>query len=407
MRIKAPTESHDGHQMNGSAAHTGRINLGIVSIVFFNFAASVCNGLPLAVLPSYVLNDLNLSAAFAGVVIGVQYLATLLSRPLSGTLADRLGSKRVVLYGLGGLILSGALTSLAIALHAQLLLGAGLLLIGRVVLGVSAAMISTPSCTWAIGLYGTKNTARVMSWNGIAAYGGAALGAPLGVLVRDEMNLTGIGLCTALIGFFSLLFALTRSAAPILSGVRLPFHHVLLAVMPNGIAMACSSAGFGALAAFIALYFDSLGWRNAAYCLSSFGVGFIVARLISPNLLPRFGGYRVVAICMLIQSLGLLLIWRAPSPELVMLGAGLTGIGVSWVYPGLGVETLERTHEANRGSALSALSLFFDLAVGLAGPLMGLIASGFGFAEVFLLSGLLSIAGFLLVMHLHWAVHRS
>jgi len=393
--------------MSEPAASPGRINLGIVSIVCFNFASYVCNGLPLAVLPGYVLSDLDLGPVFAGLVIGVQYMATLLSRPLAGQLADRWGSKRVVLYGLGGLVLSGVLTSLAIFLHDQLWLGTGLLLAGRVVLGVSSALVSTPCCTWAIGLYGTQNTARVMSWNGIAAYGGTALGAPLGVLVRDGTHLIGIGLCTALLGFAALLFASTRSAATIVSGARQPFRHVFLAVMSNGAAMACSSVGFGSLTAFIALYFNSLGWDNAAYCLSSFGVAFIVARLVSPNLLPRFGGYRVVAACMLVQSLGLLLIWQAPSPELVMLGAGLTGIGVSWVYPGLGVETLERTPPANRGAALSALSLFFDLAVGLAGPLMGLIASGWGYAEVFLVSGLLGIAGFLLVMQLHRTVHRS
>ena len=392
--------------MNGSTTSPERTDLGIILIVSFNFAAYVCNGLPLAVLPGYVLNDLNLSPVIAGLVIGVQYMAALLSRPLGGHLADRWGSKRVVLYGLTGLVLSGALTTLAIFLHNQLWLGTGILLAGRVVLGMSTSLISTPCCTWAIGLYGTKNTARVMSWNGIAAYGGTALGAPLGVLVRNGMHLSSIGLCTTLLGIFTLVFALTRPAAPIQSGTRHPFHHVFLTVMPNGIAMACSSVGFGGLTAFIALYFDSLGWTNAAYCLSSFGVAFIIARLVSPNLLPRFGGYRVVAVCMLIQSLGLLLIWRAHSPEMVMVGAGLTGIGVSWVYPGLGVETLASTPPANRGAALSALSLFFDLAVGLAGPLMGLIASGFGYAEVFLVSGLLGIAGFLLVMHLHRTVHR-
>lgn len=393
--------------MSEPVASPERINLGIISIVCFNFASYVCNGLPLAVLPGYVLNGLHLSPVFAGLVIGLQYMATLLSRPLAGQLADRWGSKRVVLHGLGGLVFSGALTSLAIFLQAPLWLGTGLLLAGRVVLGISSALVSTPCCTWAIGLYGTQNTARVMSWNGIAAYGGTALGAPLGVLVRDGTHLIGIGLCTALLGLLALLFASTRPAAPILSGIRQPFHNVFLAVMPNGIAMACSSVGFGGLTAFIALYFNSLGWDNAAYCLSSFGGAFIVARLVSPNLLPRFGGYQVVAVCLLIQSLGLLLIWQAPSPELAMLGAGLTGIGVSWVYPGLGLETLERTPPANRGAALSALSLFFDLAVGLAGPLMGLIASGLGYAEVFLASGLLSSASFLLVMHLHRAAHRS
>lgn len=387
--------------MNDSEKSSLRINLSILSIVCFNFASYVCNGLPLAVLPGYVLNDLGLTAVLAGIVIGVQYLATLLSRPMAGSLADRLGAKRSVVYGLSGLILSGALTSLAIFLHRLPGLALPLLLAGRVVLGMSSAMISTPSCTWAIGLCGTRHTAQVMSWNGIAAYGGTAVGAPLGVLVRDHLNLASIGLCTALFGFVALLFALTKRPAPLLSGVRLPFGRVFLAVMPNGMVMACSSAGFGSLTAFIALYFESLGWANAAYCLSGFGIGFIFARLASSNLLPRFGGYRVVAVCMLVQSLGLVLVWLAPSPWIVMAGAALTGIGVSWVYPGLGLETLARTPPANRGSALSALSLFFDLAVGMAGPVMGFIANGYGFARVFLCSALLSMSGFVLVLFLY------
>ena len=71
----------------------------------------------------------------------------------------------------------------------------------------------------------------------------------MGVLVRDGTHLIGIGLCTAAVGLLALLFASNRPAAPILSGARQPFHHVFLAVMPNGIAMACSSVGFGGLTA--------------------------------------------------------------------------------------------------------------------------------------------------------------
>ncbi|MNF84295.1 major facilitator superfamily transporter [compost metagenome] len=239
-----------------------------------------------------------------------------------------------------------------------------------------------------------------MSWNGIAAYGGTAIGAPLGVLIRDHLGLAGIGISITLLGFLSLLFAQTRRPAPLLSGVRLPFRSVFLAVLPNGLAVACSSVGFGSLTAFIALYFDNLGWANAAYCLSAFGVAFIFARLASPSALSRFGGYPVVAACMAVQTLGLLLVWLAPSPLVAILGSALTGLGVSWVYPGLAVETLARTPQANRNSALSTLSLFFDLAVGLAGPLMGLAVSGFGLAQVFLCSALLSAVGLLLVLNL-------
>lgn len=378
------------------------VGLSIVSIVCFNFASYVGNGLPLAVLPGHVLNTLGFGTTMAGLVIGLQYLTTLLSRPLAGQLADRFGAKRTVMTGLTVLTGSGLLTALAIVLPASPWVSLTLLMAGRILQGISSALISTPSCTWAIGLHGPSRTAQVMSWNGIAAYGGTAIGAPLGVLIRDHLGLAGIGIGITLLGFMPLLFAQTRRPAPLLPGVRLPFRRVFMAVLPNGLAVACSSAGFGSLTAFVALYFDSLGWENAAYCLSAFGVAFIFARLTSPNVLSRFGGYRVVTVCMAVQTLGLLLVWLAPSPLVAILGSALTGLGVSWVYPGLAVETLARTPEANRNSALSTLSLFFDLAVGLAGPVMGLVVSGFGLAQVFFCSALLSAIGWVLVLSLHW-----
>ncbi|MGF0237401.1 MFS transporter [Rhodococcus sp. IEGM1300] len=374
----------------------------ILSIICFNFVSYVCSGLPLAVLPGYVLNDLGLTSVFAGLVISVQYLGTLLARPLAGAVADRFGAKFAVVSGFCGLMLSGCLTVLAMVLQSHLWLLVPLLLAGRVVLGVSTAMVSTPCCTWAIGLCGTSRSAQVMSWNGIAAYGGTAVGAPLGVLLRNAFGIASVGLCTLLLGLVFLLVALSKRPAPLIPGVRLAFHRVLLTVMPNGLVLVCSSVGFGGLTAFVALYFDSQNWEHAAYCLSAFGAGFILARLTSSTVLQRFRGYKVVGVCLLVQTLGMLLIWLAPSPALAIAGGALTGIGVSWVYPGLGVETLASTPAANRNSALSALSLFFDIAVGMAGPVMGFVASGFGYAAIFLCAALMSIGGFVLVLCLCW-----
>ena len=189
----------------------------ILSIIVFNFVSYVCSGLPLAVLPGYVLNDLGLTSVFAGVVISSQYLATLLARPLAGGVADRLGAKYAVVCGLGGLMLSGSLTTLAILLSSQIWLTLTLLLLGRLVLGVSTAMISTPCCTWAIGLCGAPRSAQVMSWNGIAAYGGTAVGAPLGVLLRHSLGLASVGLCTVLLGLVFLLLALAKRPAPLVA----------------------------------------------------------------------------------------------------------------------------------------------------------------------------------------------
>ena len=67
----------------------------IVSIVMFNFASYLTIGLPLAVLPGYVHDVMGFSAFWAGLVISLQYFATLLSRPHAGRYADSLGPKRL------------------------------------------------------------------------------------------------------------------------------------------------------------------------------------------------------------------------------------------------------------------------------------------------------------------------
>ncbi|MDO9278849.1 MAG: MFS transporter, partial [Polaromonas sp.] len=225
---------------NGKTIRSNRL---ILSIIVFNFISYVCSGLPLAVLPGYVLNDLGLTSVFAGVMISSQYFATLLARPLAGGVADRLGAKYAVVCGFGGLMVSGSLTTLAIMLPTHLWLTLTLLLLGRLVLGASTAMISTPCCTWAIGLCGAPRAAQVMSWNGIAAYGGTAVGAPLGVLLRHSLGLASGGVCTVLFGLVFLVLAQGKRPAPLVAGASLDFHRVLFAVITKGHVLVSSSVG--------------------------------------------------------------------------------------------------------------------------------------------------------------------
>ncbi len=77
-----------------SAPRHSQITLLIISIVMYNFATYLTIGLPLAVLPGLVNDTLGYSAFWAGLVISLQYLATLLSRPHAGRYADLWGPKK-------------------------------------------------------------------------------------------------------------------------------------------------------------------------------------------------------------------------------------------------------------------------------------------------------------------------
>ncbi|KHL67888.1 hypothetical protein SF06_33330 [Pseudomonas flexibilis] len=365
----------------------------VLALIVFTALIYFCTGLPLAVLPGYVHDSLGYSSAVAGLVISAQYLTTLLARPLTSSLCDRLGSRRAVTYGLLACALSGLLTRLAISLDNLPIVTLGALLLGRVLLGAAQGLMGTGALSWAIARAGVEHTARVISWNGVAVYGAIAIGAPLGMALAERFGVGSLGAVTLALALGGLLLIRRQATLPVSSEARLPFRRVFGRVLPGGLTLALGTLGYGTLSTFVALYFTSRGWDGAGYALSAFGAAFIGARLVFSGSIGRWGGYRVALACLGVELLGLLLIWLAPGPVLVFAGAALTGLGLSLLYPALAVEVIQQVPASSRSSALGAFALFFDLALGLAGPLMGLLVPLSGLAGLFGVSALFAVIG--------------
>ena len=130
------------------------VTLQVVSIVLFTFIGYLNIGIPLAVLPGYVHNDLGFGTVIAGLVISVQYLATLLSRPYAGKIIDNKGSKLAVMYGLAGCGLSGVFMLMSAWMQSLPMLSLFSLLIGRLILGSSESLVGSGSIGWGIGRVG-------------------------------------------------------------------------------------------------------------------------------------------------------------------------------------------------------------------------------------------------------------
>lgn len=369
------------------------ITLQIVSIVFYTFIAFICIGLPIAVIPGYVHEQLGFSAVVAGLTIGSQYLSTLLSRPLAGRLSDSLGTKRAIVYGLLGIVLSGLLTLISTLLQSLPLLSLLILIGGRVLLGIAQGLIGVGTISWCMGQVGAEHTARSISWNGIASYGAIAIGAPLGVVMVAEWGFASLGIVLSLLALAALLLIRNKPSVPVIRGERLPFWAVFGRIAPYGASLCLASIGYGTLTTFITLFYVSRGWVGAAYCLTVFGVCFILARLLFISSINRFGGFTAAIVCMCIETVGLVLLWLAPSTAVALIGAGLTGFGLSLVYPALGVEAIQQVPSTSRGAGLSAYAVFFDLALAIAGPLMGAVALNLGYSWIFFFAALLSVTG--------------
>ncbi len=227
-------------------------------------------------------------------------------------------------------------------------------------------------------------------------YGAYAVGAPLGVAINDQQGFAGISVVAAVLPIISLAVIANLRALPPTANRRTPFYKVLGLVWGAGLGLALSSVGFGVITAFIALMFASHDWGNASLAFTAFGLAFIGARLFFGHLPDKLGGARVALVCVLIEALGQLLIWGAPTPVIAYVGAALTGFGYSLAFPGFGVEAVRRTPPQSRGIAMGAYVAFLDISLGITGPVLGAVAGAWGVDAVYLV-GAIAVASSVLV----------
>ncbi|AYH49995.1 MULTISPECIES: MFS transporter [Dickeya] len=378
-----------------------RLNLRIMSVVMFNFASYLNIGLPLAVLPGYVHEQLGFSAFWAGLVISLQYFSTLLSRPRAGRHADEKGPKQVVVFGLSGVLLSGVFYALAAWNDGSPVLALALLCVGRLVLGIGQSFAGTGATLWGVGVVGSLHIGRVISWNGVATYGAMAIGAPLGVWIYHLGGLWLLSIVIVLVAGAAILLALPRPAVTVTPGKKLPFREVLGKVWLYGVILSLASAGFGVISTFITLFYASRQWDGAALTLSLFSCAFVGTRLLFPNVINRFGGLRVALACFLVEGAGLVLVWLASHPLMAEAGAFFAGAGFSLVFPALGVVAVKAVSAQNQGSALATYTIFLDLSLGVVGPAAGVMMAYTDIDAIYLAAAGLALAGLLLTVRLY------
>lgn len=370
--------------------------LKLLPITLAVFIGFLTIGLPLPVLPLQVSDVLGMSTLVVGVVIGAQFVAALLSRAWAGNLADTRGAKRAVVTGFLIASGSGLAYLVSLAFLASPAVSVWVLLLGRILLGCGESLIVTGALSWGIGLVGAPHAGKVMAWIGIAMYGAYAVGAPIGIAVQSGYGFAGISAAAAILPLLALALVVNVRAMAPTAVRRTPFYKVLGLVWGAGLGLALCSVGFGVITAFIALLFAARDWGDASLAFTAFGLAFIAARVCFGHLPDKLGGARVALVCVLIETVGQLLIWGAQTPVTAYAGAALTGFGYSLAFPGFGVEAVRRVPPQNRGMAMGAYVAFLDISLGITGPALGAVAGAWSLETVYLV-GAVAVALSLLV----------
>src|SRR4051812_18627348 len=297
------------------------------------FVAFLVTGLALPVLPLHVQQGLGLGAFVVGLVAGAQFTAALLSRFWAGHYADSRGGKRAVVIGLVIAVAAGLLYLLSLRFAGSPVTSAAVLVAGRAVLGAAESFIITGALGWGLALGGRRNAGKVIAWIGTAMYAAFAIGAPAGTALYGRYGFIAIAWVTIVVPLASLLLVARARSVPPTGHAQPEFRTVACAVWMPGLGLALSSFGFGAITTFAALLYAQNGWQPLWLAFTALSVAFILGRLLFGHLPDKLGGARVALASVVVEATGQTLIWLAPSAGVALVGAALSGLGYSLVYP--------------------------------------------------------------------------
>lgn len=352
---------------------------------------------PLPVISVYVTGELHLSGAAAGFAAGLPFVATIATRLFAGGFADRHGGRRGMTWGLA-IYVAASLIGLASTIAALPRLASyGVLLAGRLLLGLGESLTLVGMLGWGINVAGTARAGRFIALMGMGMYGAFAFGAPLGLGLYERIGFPGLMLTAAALplaglGMIRKLPPPARHEGP-RGASRAGLWRMLRGIGRPGVVVGLQGVGIAAIGAFTSLDFVAHRWPRAWLGLTCFAAGFVLMRILGGRLPDRLGGVRVALFSLAVEAIGQAVLFLAPGPRTALAGALLTGLGCSLVYPAMAIVVVHRVAPQLRATAMGGFSAFQDLAYATTGPLAGLLVDRFGVAVAFLVGTFAATAG--------------
>jgi MFS family permease len=327
-------------------------------------------------LAPHVRHDLGGSDQMVGLVIGVFSFVALGSRFVSGPLADSRGRKVV--------FLSGLLSCAAAGLAYLLPLGIAGAFLGRMLQGFGEACLYTGAAAWAVELAGIERSAQALGYLSSGIWGGISAGPVVGQWFGSFQAAAALQMILALAGF-ALLTRVPEDYRPEKRiGPRkwVPRHLIL-----PGLTIGFVNVHYPVIAGFLVLHLANIGASGPA-AFSAYALLVLVSRFFLGGLPDRVRPAITFFSGIILMAVGLLLLAGGPPPFLAVASAAMLGFGFSFPWASIAGSVLRRVPAGERGSAVSILSAFYDLFVGVSSFAAGAVAGRFGYPAAFYMAAI-------------------
>src|SRR6202041_438318 len=175
----------------------------------------------------FIHDKLGFGNLVVGLVIGIQFLATVLARGYAGRLTDHHGGKRSALQGAAVCVIGGLLYLIAAMPAFSPTISLVIIFVGRLVAGFGESQFVTGCVSWSIASVGPQHAGMSMSWTGIAMFAALAIGAPIGMALYHSYGLEVAMISCMVAPLVAAPIAISATSYTTTPGLRLPFYRVV------------------------------------------------------------------------------------------------------------------------------------------------------------------------------------
>jgi MFS family permease len=332
------------------------------------------------------IRDLGGDAFAAGLFLACLTLASAVTAPFTGAMADRFGLRRTLRVG------GVALTATSVGYGA--LTDYRLMLALAVLHGLFWSAVLTASAAYMTGMLPPGRRAEGIGYWGLASVLALAVGPSVGFWIYQS---GWVALC-AVMGLLNFGVAViawrlpAEHAHPASEKGGRPGPLIEWRVLVLSGTLLLYSYAYGAITSFAAMYAEASGSTPKGIYLTVVGLAIIATRPFLGRIADRAGYVRLLVPCLLLISAGLIVLVGGGTRPWQILSAVVFGTGYGTAYPVYVAYLLQRVAATRRGAAFGALLAAFDTGIGTGslttGWIVGLAGYRAGFGVAAALSAL-------------------
>ena len=331
--------------------------------------------------PFHIL-ELGGGTSAAGLFLGFLTYASALSAPVTGTLADRIGTRRV-------LIVAGVAITLFTIAYA-LIPSYKVMLALVLVHGVFWSGLLTGSATYMTNILPESRRAEGIAYWGLSTIAAIAVAPSLGFWIY-QFGWRTLCLESAALNVLMALIAWRLPAQQVIAthGKR-QGRLIEWRVLILSFTLFLYSFGYGGITSFTALYADANGVTPKGIYLTTLALIILVTRPLSGRIGDRWGYRRVFLPCLVLITIGLACLSFGGTRFWLVTSAIIFGAGFGTAYPVFASYVMKHVGAERRGAAFGAILACFDTGIGTGSTSMGWLIGRYGFGRAFGVAALLA-----------------